>query len=191
MSPAPEPQSCRRPTRYLVLVQTVTLSRVAAMLLFAGTALNHELQPLAISAFLYALMTDVADGHLARRFHVATEIGGALDGFADKFVTLSSTLYLLGAGIPLLPGCIILTRDLLVLSFRYVRVENVPLFPPRRLLGGLSGVPVRLLALVVLVDGVPANLLGSLCWLVSLLTVLNVALAIRGQWNRICQAFKS
>lgn len=44
----------------------------------------------ALSVYVFAFLTDVLDGSLARRFHWVSNLGKLLDPFADKLMTVSA-----------------------------------------------------------------------------------------------------
>lgn len=158
----------------ILFVQAVTSLRVIAAVVFASIALwpNHGNTALAI--YVIAISTDALDGFLARRLGVASELGGAYDGFADKAVTVVSVLHVLARGAPVVPCCILLFRDLLVLSIRAIHIVPLPLLPPSRVVGALSGVTVRSLTVYLLVTRTEPGILliHVWTWVAALITVL-------------------
>ncbi len=140
----------------IVIVQAVTASRVVAALVFAAFALTPAAYAIAVCAYLIGLFSDILDGVLARALRVATQAGGAFDGFADKALSVVSVLYLVANMAPLLPCLLILVRDTFVLS---LRAFDSHLVPPSRLKGALSGFFVRIATLyVLLLHGRPDTL---------------------------------
>jgi phosphatidylglycerophosphate synthase len=134
----------------LVFVQCVTLSRAAAAALFVSTVLSPGYEVLATCVYIYALVSDLLDGRLARLLQVPTPGGAALDGFSDKYLTVASVLYIAALGFPLPPCCLLLLRDILVPALRAIRTSGDQIFFPRRFIGGITGTPVRILTLAAL-----------------------------------------
>jgi CDP-diacylglycerol---glycerol-3-phosphate 3-phosphatidyltransferase len=134
----------------LKFVQVITLTRIGGAAFFVSIALTGDYRPVAIAVYIYTLASDILDGWVARKLKVASEFGGAFDGVADKYIGVASTLFLAAVGLPLVACCIILLRDVVIQGFRMVAVGGEILFPPSRLLGALSGLPVRALTLLIL-----------------------------------------
>jgi CDP-diacylglycerol--glycerol-3-phosphate 3-phosphatidyltransferase len=65
---------------------------------------------------LFAYLTDLADGYLARRFHQETSAGRIIDPLADKVFVAGVMLSLLSSGyVPLWYVISVLARDVLIL----------------------------------------------------------------------------
>ncbi|TCD69493.1 hypothetical protein EIP91_007423 [Steccherinum ochraceum] len=83
---------------------------------------------MASSLLVYAGLTDVADGFLARRFKMQSVLGTILDPAADKtlMTTLTITLAMKGM-LPVPLAVVILGRDVLLsLSAFYIRYTSLP-----------------------------------------------------------------
>jgi len=83
---------------------------------------------LATGLLVYAGLTDLADGYLARRFKMSSVLGTILDPAADKVLmtTLTITLTMQDL-IPVPLAAIILGRDVLLsLSALYIRYSTLP-----------------------------------------------------------------
>ncbi|MDI1492506.1 MAG: hypothetical protein OHK93_003720 [Ramalina farinacea] len=87
----------------------------------------------ALSLFLYAGITDLLDGWLARRYHTQTVVGTIIDPMADKALMTIVVVGLAWKGLlPLTLTVVILGRDVLLsLSAIYYRYISLP--PPRTL----------------------------------------------------------
>lgn len=53
--------------------------------------------PLAIMIFITAALTDMLDGHLARRWKVESQFGRIMDPVCDKVLVIGSFIYLMGS----------------------------------------------------------------------------------------------
>jgi phosphatidylglycerophosphate synthase len=118
-------------------VQSVSFSRLLAALVFASLALQEI--PVAILAGIYgfAMASDLVDGFLARRLRTGTYAGKVIDLVGDKSLTIVSLLYAAERGMDLLPLAIIASREVIMIGFRSIVVDNVQLLPTSRLFGGL------------------------------------------------------
>lgn len=87
-----------------------------------------------ISAAIFALaaLTDFADGHIARKYHMVSNMGKFLDPIADKVLVSTALILLCTTGVFALVGgtagyiagvicvCIIMARELIISGFRQV-----------------------------------------------------------------------
>jgi phosphatidylglycerophosphate synthase len=121
----------------LWLVESISLARLMAALLFASLA--FQAVPITFLAVLYALAmcSDLIDGYLARRLNAETYFGKVMDLVSDKSLTVVSLLYAAARGIDLTPLSLIATREIVVLGARLIVVNGSQLLPTNRLLGGL------------------------------------------------------
>lgn len=82
----------------------------------------------AMGIFIVAMLTDIADGYLARRWNVESTFGRIMDPFVDKIVVLGALIYLAGPrfidGTSMVTGIypwmvvVMLARELLVTAVR-------------------------------------------------------------------------
>ena len=75
--------------------------------------------------FIIASVTDFLDGHIARSRHLVTTFGKFMDPLADKALTLSAFILLVGGGqIASWVVVIIVVRELMITGFRTIAVSN-------------------------------------------------------------------
>ena len=105
-------------------VQAISLSRLAAGIVFA--ALAFQLIPVEFIAALYlvAVARDLPDGSLARRFEAQTHFGKVADLVSDKSLTIVSLLYAAARGIDLLPLSLVATREVKMIGMRLVMIDG-------------------------------------------------------------------
>ncbi|KAJ7066449.1 CDP-alcohol phosphatidyltransferase-domain-containing protein [Mycena amicta] len=130
LSTKPETKPTTTKENIYTLPNLLTLSRIAACPVLGWSVLNGEFH-IATSLLVYAGLTDLADGYLARRYNTQTVLGTILDPAADKALvtTLAITLTMKGM-LPLPLTAIILGRDVLLsLSAFYIRYTS--LAPPK------------------------------------------------------------
>jgi phosphatidylglycerophosphate synthase len=118
-------------------VQSISLSRLLAALLFASLAF-HDVPP-GFLAWIYgfAMCSDLVDGFLARRLRIGTYAGKVIDLVSDKSLTIVSLLYAAERGMDLLPLAMIATREIIMIGFRSIVVNEAQLLPTSRFFGGL------------------------------------------------------
>ncbi|KAL7280738.1 CDP-diacylglycerol--glycerol-3-phosphate 3-phosphatidyltransferase [Trametes coccinea BRFM310] len=108
----------------------LTLSRIAACPVLGWSIVNDDFY-LATGLLVYAGLTDLVDGFLARRFNMRSVLGTILDPAADKMLmtTLTVTLAMKDL-LPVPLAVIILGRDVLLsLAAFYIRYTTLP--PPK------------------------------------------------------------
>ncbi|KAF9466149.1 CDP-alcohol phosphatidyltransferase-domain-containing protein [Collybia nuda] len=122
----PETKPTPRENIY-TLPNALTVSRIVACPVLGWSILQNDFT-LATTLLVYAGLTDLADGYLARRFNMQTVLGTILDPAADKtlMTTLTVTLAMQGL-LPVPLAVVILGRDVL-LSFSafYIRYTSLP-----------------------------------------------------------------
>jgi CDP-diacylglycerol--glycerol-3-phosphate 3-phosphatidyltransferase len=106
----------------LNLPNVITFGRLAlSLVLFALMSLNRDWAWCA-ALFVIAVVTDVLDGWIARRYQLITQLGRIMDPFADKFVTGGVFVFLLPysaqSGVTPWMVIIVLGREMLVTSLR-------------------------------------------------------------------------
>ncbi|KAJ3752803.1 CDP-alcohol phosphatidyltransferase-domain-containing protein [Lentinula raphanica] len=112
------------------LPNLLTTSRILACPAIGWSILQGQFD-LATSLLVYAGLTDLADGWIARRFKMNSVLGTILDPAADKalMTTLTVTLSMKGM-LPIPLAVLILGRDVLLsLAAFYIRYTSLP--PPK------------------------------------------------------------
>jgi cardiolipin synthase len=119
-------------TRPVNAANLLTLLRLV-LVPFVILAIIDGRHTLALALFAGAAFTDVLDGAVARRFHLATQAGAWLDPVADKCLLSGAFLALAGAGaVPWWLVFIIFGRDLYILAGVAIVMWLTPIrkFPP-------------------------------------------------------------
>jgi CDP-diacylglycerol--glycerol-3-phosphate 3-phosphatidyltransferase len=111
----------------LTLANKVTIGRIFIVPLFIATVLYYSgerdyLRFVSLGLFLVAVISDVIDGYIARRFYQKTKAGAVLDPLADKLLLVSAftCLYIVGKDFPVFhfPVWLVVTvisRDVILL----------------------------------------------------------------------------
>lgn len=100
----------------MTLPNLITIGRLILVPLVILMIVNQRWQA-AFAIFVIAGISDAIDGFLAKRFGMASELGGYLDPIADKalIVSIYITLAMVGA-IPTWLVILVVSRDLMIVS---------------------------------------------------------------------------
>jgi len=149
---------------------------------------------IAFLLFLAAGISDAIDGFLAKRFHMASELGAYLDPLADKALIVSIYVSLGIAGaLPIFLVILVVSRDIMIISaFMLSWLVGKPM-PVRPLpISKVNTVAQILLATLVLAEqafrfdaGIGAKLIMAL---VAILTLLSIAFYL-AEWVRHMNSF--
>ena len=99
----------------LSIPNLITLGRIILVPIVVWAIMSGEMRA-AFFLFLAAGISDAVDGFLAKRFHMASELGAYLDPLADKALLISIyvALALIGALWPALT-ILVVSRDLMIM----------------------------------------------------------------------------
>lgn len=99
----------------LNLPNALTLLRLLLIPVFLYLMHIDQMMP-ALGVFLFASLTDLVDGWIARHYHLVTDLGKLFDPLADKLMVLSVVVMLTVKGIiPLAAIIILLVKEGLML----------------------------------------------------------------------------
>jgi CDP-diacylglycerol--glycerol-3-phosphate 3-phosphatidyltransferase len=139
--------------RFWTLPNVLSLSRIALLPLFIYALSEPDLLWLAGLLVFYGMLSDLADGWLARRLNQTSEWGRLLDPLADKLaVGLALIFCYVARSLPLWALVLILGRDLLILTLAPVLARRVGRLPASLLAGRLAALSFALLALVYILE---------------------------------------
>lgn len=99
------------------LPNTLSLIRLCLVPVFAWVYFlpRPDAHQLAVIIYVIAFLTDIADGYIARRFHLVTRLGRILDPLADKLMTFTVILCIaLDGAIPMWAAVLFLCKELLM-----------------------------------------------------------------------------
>lgn len=113
------------------LPNILTLSRIFLTCLFIISAQQGVAGAwVALLFFVLAVITDFADGYVARKYDLITPFGKLMDPIADKFLTLSAFFMLAFEGlIPLWMVGVIAVREIIVTASRLHRMTRAQVIP--------------------------------------------------------------
>ena len=153
------------------LPNKLTILRVAMIplcLLFALLGFHTA----AAGVFALAALTDLLDGHIARKHNMVTNFGKFADPVADKILVLSVMIVLLYQGLfPWWAVCVVAIRELAVDGLRLVAVEQGLVIPAGKL--GKFKTNAQIFAVLAALLFLPGWLVMALAVIMSILTVIS------------------
>lgn len=125
--------------------------------LLMDASVYNDNRMLLIGLCFFAALTDVLDGHLARKLNQITELGKIIDPLADKIcvAVIIIKLYLLGE-IDFIFVALIVGRDVLIVIAALFLSKKINKVLPSNILGKMAVVVICLYIIVVLY-GFPAT----------------------------------
>jgi cardiolipin synthase (CMP-forming) len=187
--------ACGEPGRALSIPNLITLLRIILVPVVVWAIITGDMLA-AFSLFLIAGLSDAVDGFLAKRFHMASELGAYLDPLADKALIVSIYVALgIAKALPISLVILVVSRDIMIVSgFMLSLLVDKPMPVRPHPVSKLNTVVQILLAALVLAEkgfGFNAALLETTgIVLVATLTVLSMAFYL-AEWLRHMNSFES
>jgi cardiolipin synthase len=179
----------------LSIPNLITLGRIILVPIVVWAIVTGEMR-IAFFLFLAAGVSDAIDGFLAKRFHMASELGAYLDPLADKALIVSIYVSLgLAGALPISLVILVVSRDIMIISSfilswlvdRPMKVRPLPV-------SKVNTVAQIVLAILVLAEhgfGFDFPLVSTLVMaLVAILTLLSVAFYL-AEWVRHMNSFEA
>jgi cardiolipin synthase (CMP-forming) len=182
----------------LSIPNLITLGRIIVVPIVVWAITSGQMLA-AFALFLAAGISDAVDGFLAKRFHMASELGAYLDPLADKALIVSIYVSLGIAGaLPISLVILVVSRDIMIISgFMLAWLVGKPM-PVRPLpVSKANTVAQIVLAALVLAeqgfrfDVAPVTAsVAAMVAMVAILTLLSIAFYL-AEWLRHMNSFGS
>jgi cardiolipin synthase (CMP-forming) len=186
--------ACRKPGPGLSIPNLITLGRIILVPIVVWAITSGEMR-IAFLLFLTAGISDAIDGFLAKRFHMASELGAYLDPLADKALIMSIYVSLGIAGaLPISLVILVVSRDIMIIgAFLLAWLVDRPMKVKPLPISKVNTVAQIFLATLVLAEqgfGFDVALLSKLTMgLVAVLTLLSIAFYLAA-WVRHMNSFE-
>lgn len=187
------------------LPNSLTVLRFFLVPLFAALVLWGKSWGLALAALVavFAFITDMLDGWLARRWKTFSNFGICFDPVADKAFVISAFVCLINnpkLGLSIIPFILIILREFVVMGLRVVLlISRKDLLPAEHFGKVKSAVQVWFIFVAVSFLWleslnsvlVPLWTINWLFWLVGIFTVLSAISYLRGNSRALSEAWSS
>ena len=177
----------------LSIPNLITLGRIILVPVVVWAIISGEMLS-AFALFVVAGITDAVDGFLAKRFHMASELGAYLDPLADKALIMSIYVALgIAKALPISLVILVVSRDIMIISgFTLALLVAKPMPVRPHPVSKLNTVVQILLAVLVLAEkgfGFDAGALQTAAVvLVAIFTLLSSAVYL-AEWLRHMNSF--
>ncbi len=171
-----------------VFIQLISIYRAIAMLLFI---LFYNINTNIINSILLilAITSDLLDGYLAKKFCQESIGGQLLDLFSDKYLNCISVLFLSIHKYPLFPLMLILMKEIFVLSFRSMKIDEQFIIKTNRMIGGfLSG--ALWLAVFLQVNRLFSTIIKNMVYILGMLNLIYLLYKIASNFESLKKTFK-
>ncbi len=131
---------------------------------------------IALALFVIASLTDMLDGHIARKYNLVTNFGKFMDPLADKLLVCSALICLVDLKrIPSWIVIIIIAREFIISGFRLIASDNGVVIAASYW-GKFKTTFQMLMICLMIADLGPLELLTEIVmWLALVLTVVSLA----------------
>ena len=131
---------------------------------------------ISLAIFIVASLTDLLDGHIARKHNLVTNFGKFMDPLADKLLVCSAMICLIPSGkLPTAIVIVIIAREFIISGFRLVASDN-GIVIAANYWGKFKTVSQMAMIIVLIADlGGVFDLIGQiLIWLALALTIISL-----------------
>ena len=169
--------------RFLTIPNLLSLSRLALLPVFIWSLVTPGHMRLVLILVLYAVVSDLLDGYLARRLGQVSEWGRVLDPLSDKLAVAAALVFcFFQRGLPWWMLALVLARDAGILLLAPLVSRRVGAMPASLLSGRLAALSLAVLAGVYLLDLDPVKV-PALAAAVFLLLISSVQYGLRLHWH--------
>ncbi len=122
---------------------------------------------------IFAALTDILDGFLARKYNEVTELGKIIDPFADKIVIASIIIKLFSIGkVDLFYFILIISRDILIFIGGIIVSSKIGKVLPSNILGKITVINISLVILLILFNLSEDNVVFNLLYYLSITLII-------------------
>ena len=130
---------------------------------------------ISLAIFIVASLTDLLDGHIARKHNLVTNFGKFMDPLADKLLVCSAMICLVEMGrIPAWIVIVIISREFIISGFRLIAAEQGIVIAASY--WGKFKTTFQMIAVILMIVNLPVlHILTVACtWIALVLTVVSL-----------------
>lgn len=158
----------------LTLLRVLLIPFFVIALLYEGGT-NQVFRITAALIFIFASLTDLLDGKIARKYNLVTNFGKFMDPLADKLLVCAALICLIELGqLPAWMVIIIISREFIISGFRLVASDN-GIVIAASYWGKLKTVS-QMTAVILLIFNIPALsfITAAFVWISLIMTVVSL-----------------
>ena len=139
---------------------------------------------IALVLFVVASLTDLLDGHIARKYNLVTNFGKFMDPLADKLLVCAAMICLVETGkIPSWVVIIIISREFIISGFRLIASDNGIVIAASY--WGKFKTVFQMIMIVLMIADIAAIYIvtQSVMWIALILTVVSLIDYLKKNWH--------
>ena len=136
---------------------------------------NYTFRMIALALFIIAILTDLLDGKIARKYNLVTNFGKFMDPLADKLLVCSALICLIELNaLPAWMVIIIISREFIISGFRLIASDNGVVIAASY--WGKFKTTFQMVSVVLLILDIPAlAFVTTICvWIALVLTIVSL-----------------
>ncbi|HJB90971.1 MAG TPA: CDP-diacylglycerol--glycerol-3-phosphate 3-phosphatidyltransferase [Candidatus Eisenbergiella merdigallinarum] len=161
------------------LPNKLTIARVIMIPFFVLFLLSGLAGPaskwIALAIFIIASLTDLLDGHIARKHNLVTNFGKFMDPLADKLLVCAAMICLVEMGkLPAWIVIVIISREFIISGFRLIASDNGRVIAASY--WGKFKTTFQMLMICLMIADIPALSIvtSAVMWIALILTVVSL-----------------
>ena len=139
---------------------------------------------IALALFVVASLTDLLDGHIARKYNLVTNFGKFVDPLADKLLVCAAMICLVETGkIPSWVVIIIISREFIISGFRLIASDN-GIVIAASYWGKFKTVFQMIMIILMIADIAAIHIVTQIVmWIALILTVVSLIDYLKKNWH--------
>lgn len=139
---------------------------------------------IALALFVVASLTDLLDGHIARKYNLVTNFGKFMDPLADKLLVCAAMICLVENGkIPSWVVIVIISREFIISGFRLIASDN-GIVIAASYWGKFKTVFQMIMIVLMIADIAAIQIVTQIVmWIALVLTVISLIDYLKKNWH--------
>ncbi len=171
----------------------LTIIRIILVPIFLAFLIVKPIQNMwaAIGVFIIASLTDMLDGHIARKYNQITDFGKFLDPIADKILTIAAFVGMVEIGLASSwVAIIIITREFMVTGLRLIAASDgnviaAGIWGKAKTVSQMAAIIVVLFFYALGLTAVPGMVMLGIC---TILTIYSGYDYLKSNWSYISKS---